>query len=292
VPEWIVTAEDAGCEPLEFLQRRVPAAPAAYLRQLLKAGRVRRADAPLAAATVLAAGDEILLPASRRLQDLLGQPGREDLVILHESAQILVVDKPAGLATHAGKGHEADNLTRRVEALLQRRRQRFMIAPIQRLDLETSGPVLFGKGRKSCSVLGRLMMAGGISKTYLALVDGRLAGEGSLLSQVPAKGTYKSAETAYRQLSGSAAASLVEIELRTGRQHQIRRQFSDIGHPLYGDRRYRGRCPAPLQRLFLHCCRLGFTDPFAEQSLTVRSSLPAELRDFLAHLGLALPDMD
>ena len=292
MPEWIVTPEDAGCDLLEFLQRRVPAAPAAYLRQLLKAGRVRRAGTPLAGATVLAAGDEILLPASRRLQDLLVQSGRQDLVILHESAQILVVDKPAGLATHAGKGHEADNLTGRVEALLQRRGQRFMIAPILRLDLETSGPVLFGKGRKSCSVLGRLMMAGGISKTYLALVDGHPAGEGSLLSQVPAKGTYKSAETVYKRLSGNAAASLVEIELRTGRQHQIRRQFSDIGHPLYGDHRYRGRCPAQLRRLFLHCCRLGFADPFADQPVRVRSPLPAELRDFLGQLGLSLPDMD
>ncbi|MFO7576295.1 MAG: RluA family pseudouridine synthase [Pelovirga sp.] len=291
MPEWTVTAEDAGAGPLEFLQRRVPAAPAAYLRQLLRSGRVRRAGAPLAEAMVLAVGDEILLPDSRRLQELLGRPGQEDLVILYESAQILVLDKPAGLATHAGKGHEADNLTSRAEALLKSRGQQYMTAPIQRLDLETSGPVLFGKGRKSCSVLGRLMMAGSISKTYLALVDGRLTGGARLHSQVPAKGTYKSAETAYQRLSGSAAATLVQIELHTGRQHQIRRQFSDIGHPLFGDRRYRGRCPAQLPRLFLHCCQLSFTDPFADQPLTVRSPLPAELRDFLGHLGLPLPDL-
>lgn len=278
MPEMTVTTAEAGLSLEVFLQQRIAAAPVAYLRKLVKDGKICRSR-DLAAAVV--AGERIILPDSRRLVDLLAQSEKMSLTVLHETEQLLIIDKPAGLATHAGKGHEHDNLTARVEALLKRRGETFMVAPIQRLDLETSGPVLFGKGKKSCSALGTMMMNEQVSKTYLALVSGKLADSGVLASEIPAKGKIKSAETAYQVLASTAAASLLRIELRTGRQHQIRRQFSNNGHPLFGDRRYRGPCPENLHRLFLHCVELSFVVPFTEQPLTITSPLPLELSKFL-----------
>lgn len=286
----IVTSEEAGLLPEQCLQRRIPAAPISYLRQLLKSGKIRGAAGPLSSTAALACGDEIFLPDSARLQALYRLPAQEPLSIIFETDHFLLVDKPAGLATHAGVGHEQHNLTALLARHLKERGAKFMVAPIQRLDLETSGVVLFGKGKKACSVLGQMMMNDPVSKTYLALVAGQVGGRGVLVSEIPAKGTYKRAETAYQYLAGNERASLLRITLHTGRQHQIRRQFQDIGHPLFGDQRYRGPDSDALGRLFLHCCRLEFADPFSARSLCIHSRLPSVLADFLRRLALPVPE--
>jgi 23S rRNA pseudouridine955/2504/2580 synthase len=285
--ELIVTSEEAGLLPEHFLEQRIPAAPRSYLRQLLKSGKIRGSSGVLCTTTPLVAGERVFLPESERLRKLASQTIDMPLIVLHETDRFLLVDKPAGLATHASMGHQLDNLTSRVAQHLKTRGERFMVAPIQRLDLKTSGVILFGKGRKACSVLGQMMMTQAVSKTYLALVSGVLAEHGYLHSEVPSKGKHKMAETTYQRLSGNAFASLLRITLHTGRQHQIRRQFSDIGHPLFGDRRYQGPAMAPLQRLFLHCSQLDFLDPFSRQHLSVHSALPAELRAVLSRLGFS-----
>ncbi len=288
MPDFIVSTDEASLTAKDFLHQHIPAAPLGYLRQLFKKGKVRIADKTIGADDSLTAGIKITLPDSSRLQELLHAPSepRPKLEILYESREILVVNKPAGLAIHKGKGHERDNLTDRVTALMAERGDKFQVAPVQRLDLETSGPVLFGKGKKGCAELGKLFMQGDVTKTYLALVNGKLLGRGDLISQIPAKGKLKEARTSYQTLVSSEAASLLEIHLYTGRQHQIRRQLADAGHPLYGDRRYKGPCPRKLYRLFLHCKKLAFSDPFSKQSINIECPLPKDLSRVLPQLGL------
>jgi len=278
-----VEPTEAGLEILDFLQIRIPAAPPAYLRQLLKKGKVLGTDGPLSAGAKLAAGVQVQLPTSERLQELLEAPAATttDVQILFESREILIVDKPAGLAIHSSVGHEKDNLATRVAELLARRGDKFKVAPIHRLDLETSGPVLFGKGKLACGELGKLFIRQEVDKYYLALASGKTAGSGELASEIPAKGTYKEALTTYVALARSEQASLLELCLHSGRQHQIRRQLADIGHPIFGDRRYGGPCPPGLPRIFLHCKRLSFTDPFSGSRLAVDAPLPADLQGFL-----------
>ena len=282
MPEFIVSVEEAELTAKQFLQQHIPAAPAGYLQQLFKKGKVKIADQVIAADDCLTAGVKISLPNSSRIQELLFAPQdpRPELDILYESREILIVNKPAGLAIHKGKGHERDNLTDRVVAFLADRGDKFQVAPVQRLDLETSGPVLFGKGKKSCAELGKLFMQGEVTKVYLALVAGKLLGRGELLSDIPAKGKLKTARTSYQTLVSNDTVSLLEIQLHTGRQHQIRRQLADAGHPLYGDRRYKGPCPRKLPRLFLHCRDLAFIDPFSKQQIEVNCPLPKELSRF------------
>lgn len=277
-----VRTEEEGLPLLELLQRRIPAAPPSYLRQLLRGGKVRREGEPSGAP--LAAGERLRLPESARLRRLLEEG--EEVRILYESREILAVYKGAGVAVHRGVGHE-DNLARRVERLMERRGAPFRTAPVHRLDAETSGPVLFAKGKKAAGALGRLFMAGEVEKVYLGLAAGRLSGRGRLDAPVPAKGKLKEADTEYAALAGTGAFTFLELRLVSGRTHQIRRQLADEGHPLAGDRRYGGARLEGLDRLFLHCRRLAFTDPFSGASVELDAPLPPELAAVLRTLGLA-----
>jgi RluA family pseudouridine synthase len=287
MPTLTVKSSEQQLTVLEFLQRRIPAAPRAFLRQLLKKGRVLGETGPLAEQDQLPSGATLRLPDSGRVRELLvaAPPASAQVRILFESRETLVADKPAGLAVHAGVGHEQDNLTCRLKGLLAERGDRFTIAPIHRLDLETSGPVIFGKGKLACGELGRLFMRDEVEKQYLALVVGRTAGSGTLQSAVPAKGKQKEARTSFRALERTDTASLLELTLHSGRQHQIRRQLADLGHPLFGDRRYGGPCPDILPRTFLHCTHLAFVDPYSGATVVIDSPLPAELDKALTELG-------
>jgi RluA family pseudouridine synthase len=284
-PELETGKNETGITALNFLCRRIPAAPPAYLRQLLRKGKVRRKDLPVTESTLLQAGDRLNLPGSARLCEFLNA---DVPAILHEGREILVVLKPAGLAVHSGQGHEGEDLTTRVRNLLKKRGQSFLAAPIHRLDAQTSGPVLFGKGRRACSELGKLFMAGGVEKRYFALASGEMGEneEGLLCSPVPAKGRRKKALTEYTVLGRGGGFTFLELNLKSGRTHQIRRQLADAGFPLAGDSRYSGPMIPGLDRLFLHGFRLAFPDPFGGPEVVVESPLPPDLEELLGRLGI------
>lgn len=288
--ELVVEASEKGLCVLEFLQRRIPAASSGYLRQLLKKGKVTAQSGPLSGGDLLHEADIVHLPDSGRLQDLMavGVDPSVEIEILFESRELLVVNKPPGIAVHSSVGHEADNLTGRVEALLAQRGDQFSVAPVHRLDLETSGPVMFGKGKQACSRFGQLFMKNEVEKCYLTLVAGKSPGSGVLHSTLTSKGKEKDASSAFHALSRTDTASLLEVRLFTGRQHQIRRQLTALGHPVFGDRRYGGPCPPELPRLFLHCSRLSFVDPFSNTSMTIEAPLPDDLNRALPLLGVEL----
>jgi RluA family pseudouridine synthase len=287
--EWSLTDKEDGLTALEVLRERIPAAPVSYLRQLLRRGKVRREGLTLTENAALRAGERLTLPASRRLEELLASSPAGEVDILFESRELLVAFKPAGLATHRGKGHEEDNLLGRVQELMKKRRAPFTVAPVHRLDAETSGPVLFGKGRRAAGLLGKLFMEDQVEKIYLGLAAGELSGSGILCSPVPSKGKEKEARTAFSVLASKAGYSLLEMRLHSGRTHQIRRQLSEAGHPLAGDRRYGGPLLPGLDRLFLHCRHLALPDPFNGQRLVIESPLPENLRSVLRPLELEFP---
>ncbi len=286
--EWTIEAHETGLFPLEWLYARLPAAPSGYLRQLLRSGRILNNGAPLDPRTRLREGDRLRLPESRRLQELTATSG-PGLAILCETREALIVAKPAGLAVHRGEGHEADNLTERVQTLLRLRGTSFQCAPIHRLDAETSGPVLFGKGRAAIAAFGKVFMHQPVTKLYLGLVGAELPATGLLTSTVPVRGRPRESATAFRSLGHGGGFSLVEFRLLTGRRHQIRRQLADSGQPLAGDRRYGGPTAPGLARLFLHCSHLEVPNPFGETVLMATCALPEALASVLRQLGIAPP---
>jgi len=263
----------------QWLQQHLPEAPAGYLQQLLRSGRLRLDGAPVRADRVLATGDRLMLPESRRLQELLQRPPR----ILFETDHYLLADKPAGLAVHA-TADGADNLTDRLQRHYRQLGAPFRIAPVHRLDIGTSGPVLFGKGRQALATLGRQFQNGRPLKQYLALVAGQPEPEGLFSGEVRAKRRWREATTGFRVLRRWRHGALLLLTLQSGRTHQIRQHLAAAGHPLAGDRRYGSFLPAELDHPFLHHCRIGFFDPWQNLEIRVSAPLPAGLRGVLANL--------
>lgn len=252
----------------EILQELIPEAPAGYLRQLVRSGKVTRNGHPLSADDILLCGDSIDLPASGRLQEFLQAASADKPSILLETDHYLILAKPPGMAVHASPGHEETNLHAWVEAHLKKRRVPYRTAPVHRIDLETSGIVLFGKGKKACSLLGTLLMSGGFVKEYLAWVHGAPPSEGSFEDPVESKGALREARTDYSCVQRSGTYSLLRLRIHSGRKHQIRQHLASAGFPLVGDTRY-GPRPARSSRLMLHATLLRFTDPWSGSAVEV-----------------------
>ena len=283
-----LTEQDAGQAILNILQQHIPAAPQSYLRQLLRRGKVCSDGIALDEESCLHGHETLQLPDSGRLRELCDSP-LPKVTILLETEGFLAVFKPAGLAIHSSVNHTEDNLTDRVRAIIHHRKALYQVAPAHRLDIGTSGPVLFGKGRKSTAELGRLLQAGQIKKTYLALVHGMPPESGTLTTEVQVQDKIKEAATRFRVRGRCGHSALLEIELLSGRKHQIRQQCSDAGWPVYGDSRYSGPALAGLDRLFLHCWQLSWPTEGASSKFCVSSPLPGDLRTILRTMHIDLP---
>jgi RluA family pseudouridine synthase len=213
------------------------------------------------------------------------QPG--GMVILHEDKEILVVVKPAGLLTI---GCERDK-TRTAHFLLNdyvRKgdpKSRNRVYVVHRLDQDTSGLLLFAKSEAAKIFLQEHWEQ--TEKHYLAIVHGRLpAREGTISTcltenaaqrvySTAAAGQGKLARTAYRVVQEVGDLSLLDIHLLTGRKHQIRVHFAELGHPVVGDRKY-GRDDG-ARRLALHACSISFTHPFNGRPMRFDTGMPEDL---------------
>ncbi|PLX98621.1 MAG: hypothetical protein C0623_11460 [Desulfuromonas sp.] len=280
-----VKNNEANSTLLTYLQQQIAHAPVSYLRQLIRTGKINLNGSRSTPEQLLVAGDCITLPQSQRLLDLI-ERSVQPLTILYESEEVLIVHKPAGLATHSSQGHEHDNLVSQVVSRTKMKGQKFKIAAIHRLDVPTSGPVIFGKGQQAIATLGRLMQENGIKKKYLALVKSGLPQGGLFSGGIASKGKIKYAETRFRILDTLSGFDLLELELRTGRQHQIRKHLADRGYPIAGDNRYSGPATGNMERLFLHCHYIELTNPFSGEQMTLYDPLPPALLETLQTLGL------
>jgi len=167
------------------------------------------------------------------------------LRVIAKTDDWIAIDKPAGMPTQPTH----DRRVRSLEELLRIEYREIYL--LHRLDTPTSGVVLFARNRESAARLSQLFASGAIRKTYLAVTDPPIASE--IVIDTPIDG--KDALTIVRCDEATAAARppYSEIEIKTGRTHQIRIHLASIGHPIRGDRRY-GGSPAP--RLMLHAWKL------------------------------------
>lgn len=228
---------------------------------------------------------------------------RLDLVRLHEDDEILVVDKPAGLLsvpTDPEARHSEDTVLRRAQDYARHLHGRSGYAGmLHRLDRDTSGAIAIALSRKAHRQGRELFRRHEFERWYLALVEGIPArAEGSIraaISNTYASGRRRvvrdeqegrSAVTHYRVREAYRNAALVEIELETGRQHQIRLHFQQLGHPLIGERVYnaeRTRIRAPRQ--MLHAWRLRFPHPTRDTVVAAEAPMPADMRKLCRTLG-------
>ncbi len=238
-------------------------------------------------------GEKILIAFPPPVPSTL-KPEAIPLETVYEDEDILVVDKPPGLAVHPAPGHESGTLVNAILALcpdLAKLGKGVRPGIVHRLDKDTSGLMVVAKNEGARLILVEQLKRREFKKGYLALVRGHLSpNEGAIEGpigrhprkrqrmSVTSKG--KEARTLYRVKKYIGDCTLLEIQTETGRTHQIRVHLSAIGYPVVGDPVYGVRSTF-LRRQFLHAHRLGFKLPRSGKFVEFESELPPDLRQAL-----------
>jgi 23S rRNA pseudouridine955/2504/2580 synthase len=290
------TSEEAGRRLDNFLLTRLKGVPRAHVYRLIRGGEVRVNSRRVQAGYRLNTGDEVRIPPVRQADARTPLPVsrvRADWInesILYEDQDLLVLNKPSGLAVHGGSGISLGA----IELLRAVRGPREHLELVHRLDRDTSGCLLVAKRASGLRALHAQFRDGSIDKRYLALLIGRWPGRARSVNaplvtderrggerHVRVDAAGKTALTHFVPLERFAEAALVEVHLTTGRTHQIRVHAASIGHPVAGDERY-GAADDPavakygLKRLFLHARSLAFTSPH-NGALTIEAPLGEDL---------------
>jgi 23S rRNA pseudouridine1911/1915/1917 synthase len=309
-----VEAGEVGMRLDRLLAARLPELSRARLQQLIAEGAVRVEGAAAKASLRPRAGAEIEVRVPEpRPAELL--PEDLQLPVLYQDDDLLVIDKPAGLAVHPGAGIASGTV---VHGLLHQVRGLAGIGGelrpgiVHRLDKETSGCLAVAKTEAALRGLQAEFKSRRVEKRYLAIVHGSPADSGefdTLHGRHPVDRKRFSSKvqegrravTRFCVLGRGSGASLVQVELLTGRTHQIRAHFADAGFPLLADALYGGRRrearlqpDAPLRRASaaigrqaLHAGVLGFQHPRTGAPVRCEAPLPRDFRAALAELGIA-----
>lgn len=295
---------DSGKRLDAFLHGALPEFSRSRLQSWIKGDRVQ-VDGQTRRASYLLRGGESIAVAPAELPLLKAEPEELPLKILYEDADVVVVEKPAGMVVHAGAGHKHGTL---VNALLHHFGALSSVngdlrpGIVHRLDRDTSGVLVVARTDRAHRSLAAQFHDREVEKIYLTLVHGRMKQpQGRITSSIsrdPVRrtrmtarlGTGRAALTEYRMLEQFDQFSYLEIRIGTGRTHQIRAHFASIGHSVVGDRLYGAAAavaglPA-LGRFFLHAHRLRFRSPATGDSIMVESSLAPELASFLEALRM------
>jgi 23S rRNA pseudouridine1911/1915/1917 synthase len=304
-----VPAAAAGERADRFLAR-VLDLPRNQIQRWLRDGRVSIAGAQLKPSHALAAGDSLeVIPEVAGSRETL-EPEPAELAVLYEDRDLVVLDKPSGLSVHPGAGRSTGTLAHRI--LARYPETAGVGGPgrpgiVHRLDKDTTGALLVARTAAAYQGLTEAFARRTIRKTYLAIVHGRPKAESGRIDapigrhphrrqMMTVRSGGKAAVSHYRVLALAPAAAMVEIDLETGRTHQIRVHMKHVGHPLVGDPVYgeaRGKGlprdqPAPLRsfrRPALHAWRVALTHPVSGAPLTVEAPVPADLRELWRALG-------
>ncbi|PTD97884.1 RluA family pseudouridine synthase [Pseudothauera lacus] len=297
----LIDEASAGQRIDNFLLRHAKGVPKSHIYRILRGGEVRVNGRRVQQTYRLLEGDEVRIPPLRVAQPTASAPAPagKPLPVVWEDDALVVVDKPAGKAVHGGSGVSYGV----IEQLRSQRPQARMLELAHRLDRETSGLLIIAKKRSALTALHDMMREGRSEKRYLTLVPGRwlnplqhikvplfkyLTAEGERRVRVSAEG--KPSHSVVRLVRRWRRFSLLEVELKTGRTHQIRVHLAHLGFPLCGDDKYgdfalnRQLQGEGLKRMFLHAASLRFAHPLTAAALDLHAPLPDDLQQFIDYL--------
>ncbi len=281
-----------------FLLRHLKGVPKSHVYRVLRSGEVRVNSGRVKPEYRLRVGDRVRVPPVRTgIRGELPPAAAIALKIIHEDPQLLVIDKPSGMAVHGGSGVSFGM----IESLRAARPQAKFLELAHRLDRDTSGLLLIAKKRSALVELHRMLREGNIEKDYLAVVKGvprKRAFEirDPLHKHVTAGGERRvsvgeggmAAATGVALLGHSREYSLLRLRLMTGRTHQIRVHLAHVGHPVLGDGKYgdfalnRAVAKEGVGRLFLHAWRIAFRHPATGETMSLEAPLPPDMARFAA----------
>jgi 23S rRNA pseudouridine1911/1915/1917 synthase len=280
-----------------FVARALPGVTRSRVQRLIGAGQVRVEGQRARAGLRLEPGQRVrvdLPPAETAAAQAEAIP----LDVIYEDADIIVINKPAGMTVHPGPGHRSSTLANALRAHspeLSAAGGEARPGIVHRLDRDTSGVIVVAKHDEAHHELARQLKARAVEKTYVALVEGTpKPAEGLIEAPVGRDPRHRQrmavveggreALTAYRVIERFTGASLVEARPRTGRTHQIRVHLAAIGHPVVGDRVYGRTATSLVRRQFLHALRIAFAHPRTGERVEFEAALPDDLSQALAAL--------
>ncbi|MDD5038326.1 MAG: RluA family pseudouridine synthase [Dehalococcoidales bacterium] len=287
--------EKAGVRLDKYVSEQCPGVSRTQAQKLIDDGCIKVNDRLAKASLKLNPDDRVNITIPLISSATLS-PEEIPLNIVYEDTDLLVIDKPAGLAVHPAPGHTTHTL---VNAILSRFPELSddSLRPgiVHRLDKDTSGLMLIAKNNAAKLNLMEQFKKRLIVKSYVALVKGHLSPEdGAIEASIGRDPHYrkrmaivtegKEARTQYHVIKYLGNHTLVEVKPETGRTHQIRVHMAAIGHPVMGDPLY-GVKTIYLSRQFLHASRLGFRLPSSGKYVEFNSELPPDLAQALASIA-------
>lgn len=291
VETYIVKEADHGMKLIDILVRRFDLS----IRQLRRSKHsklVRVNGNKISFGATLRAGDVVELLMEE--EENIFEPQPIAFGVEYEDAYLIAANKPPFLVVHPTKSHQSDTLGNAVAYHMEQSGERYKIRFINRLDRDTSGIVLIAKNAATQQRITEQMQRNAVGKRYLAIVEGVIDESGEIRLPIGrlreedvvrvVTETGKKAITRYRRIRTMGDCSLVEIELLTGRTHQIRVHFKAIGHPVLGDSLYGGTSPY-IGRQALHCAEMSFDHPITKERLVVKAELPKDMEDALAMIA-------
>ena len=297
---FLVSSQEVGLRLDRYLTTILSDLSRTSVQQLIANGSALVNGQKSKAGYMLRDGDEIHLSSfAPAIHMGPAKPTAIDLEIVYEDADLLVVNKPAGMVVHPAPGHHDDTLVNALLAYLpalQESKETLRPGIVHRLDKDTSGLIIIAKTARAQSALIKQMKQHTIIKRYLALVEGNVAlDQGSIDAPIGRDPRHRQqmaitavgsreARTHFKVLERYARHTLLLLQLETGRTHQIRLHLKAIGHPVVADQIYGSGNVfkrAPLNRQFLHAYQLRFTHPFSGETLELEAPLPADLQAVL-----------
>jgi 23S rRNA pseudouridine1911/1915/1917 synthase len=308
-PAAAASEEQALTVPPELAGQRLDRALAALLptytrtraQEAIKQGRVQVAGRLAKASQLLEAGQQLRVlapPAQPMIPEQMPQ-NLPPLEVVFEDAHLLVVNKAAGVVVHPAPGHASGTLVDALRAHvpgIDAGEDPTRPGIVHRLDKDTSGLMVVAKTGQAHAALAQQMRERAMVKRYLALVEGAMpVAEGAIeapigrdlrsrqkMGIVATRRGGREARTRFRVLREGRGRSLVELQLETGRTHQIRVHLAAVQHPVVGDATYGRANPPQPPRIFLHAAQLEFAHPITGEWLSFDVPLPTDLATFLA----------
>lgn len=301
---WFDINEDNDGQRLDnFLITRLKGVPKSRIYRLVRKGEVRVNKGRKKPEYRLKTGDKVRIPPINLAERVANKtsPGNLSWLeerILYEDKQVIVMDKPSGMAVHGGSGISLGL----IEAMRILRRQSRFLELVHRLDRDTSGCIILAKKRSILVSLHTQLQDHKIDKRYLALIKGdwqggskkisanleRVAGpKGERMVRVSAAG--KASTSIIKPMQKFQEYTLVEIQLKTGRTHQARVHCAHLSQPITGDDRYgdpdtnKNLAKIGLKRLFLHAASIEFLSN-ENKKIKIKAPLPSELKKVLTKL--------
>tara|TARA_B100000212_G_C27339707_1_gene518591 strand:+ start:70 stop:1002 length:933 start_codon:yes stop_codon:yes gene_type:complete len=293
-----ITINSDGQRIDNFLIKTIKGVPRSLIYKVIRDGQVRVNSKRVKPSYKLVSKDVVRIPPiSPRIKETSRNEiflDNIDDYIIFENQDFIVINKPAGLAAHSGT-----NIKHDIVSSLKKLKNNSEIAPVNRLDKNTSGCMLISKNYQSAKDLGNCFKTGKVKKTYTALLSGKLSKNKITIDLALKSDKRKKNGSVFVDSSGKHSLSTFHVEkyfssctlanvlIQTGRTHQIRVHASSINHPICGDTKYGDKLintafrKIGLHRIFLHSSYLSF---YYKRQYSFKSSLPDDLSILIENL--------